>query len=805
MHFTLTRLTFGIAALLAYCLFVPALLPGGAAADPATPKGPVPGLSLSVAPPATADSPDTHRITDGGEHVAASQADLFPASERITAAGTAGGLLLLAATLGLVRSRRKAQSLRKSEILHRTIAENMHHWEFWTAPDGRWLFSSHACERISGYAAEAFKNDPDLFLNIITPGDQERYRQALRRENPDFQEFRIVTREGGICRVEFRCRQMRDAHGNLLSRHGTVRDITARRAAEERLWLAQYAIDSSSHAIGMATMEGDITYANQALQELFGYASDSEMIGRSLGSLLSNPADGQNLIEALQTGGNWHGELPAKTRQGSAFELEIQAFVTRDTHQTPLSLTAYFSDVTSKKAMEREIRQIAYCDALTGLPNRVALKNKLERALTHAARTAGAVAVLMLDLDDFKQINDTIGHAKGDELLLQLTGRLRTLLGDQDTLARLGGDEFVLVLPDVRTPSEAAEKTERILAFLNEKPFDLGECQFFSSASVGITLYPRDGDDAETLLKHADMAMYAAKHDGRNTYRFFSDEIHRKTIERHQLEAGLRRAIRNEEFFLEYQPQVELATGRVVAVEALVRWQHPETGVLSPGTFIAVAEETGLIHAMGEWILHTACHQAVQWQREGLPPMRLAVNLSAQQFRQPGLVERIEKTLGESGLAPHLLELEITESVFMENLEGAIEILVDLKTRAIQIAIDDFGTGYSSLSYLKNFPIDRIKIAQDFVRDIPADQDDATIVETIMVMANRLGLKVIAEGVETEEQVGFLHQRGCREMQGYYFARPMRAEKMQEFLASYDHRCTCINAATASAAASGRY
>ena len=388
----------------------------------------------------------------------------------------------------------------------------------------------------------------------------------------------------------------------------------------------------------------------------------------------------------------------------------------------------------------------------------------------------------MLDLDDFKQINDTSGHAKGDELLVQLTSRLRKLLSDSDTLARLGGDEFVLVFTDVQNFPEASHRADEILATLSEIPFDLGECQFFTSGSIGIALFPQNGRDSETLLKHADMAMYEAKKSGRNTYRFFTEEIHSKVIERHHLEAGLRRAIRHEEFFLVYQPQVDLRTGKIIAVEALVRWQHPENGVIPPGMFIPVAEETGLIHTMGNWILRTACHQAMKWRHMGLPPMRMAVNLSAQQFRQPGLVERIEQILELSGLEPHFLELEITESVFMENLDNAIELLVDLKMRGVQISIDDFGTGYSSLSYLKNFPIDRIKIAQDFVRDIPGDKDDSAIVETIMVMADRLGLRVIAEGVETKEQMTFLCQLGCFEMQGYYFARPMPVEKVTLFL-----------------------
>lgn len=702
--------------------------------------------------------------------------------------GSVFSLLLTSLLYAIKRCRSTANSLREKGKLFRTIADFTYDWEFWTAPDGKLVYTSPACKRITGYGSDDFEKDHHLLGKIIHPEDDNLYKQSLCHENSCFHQFRIITAHSETRWVEHLCRQICDASGKLLGLRSTIRDITERKLAEEKLLLAQYAIDSSSNPVGMATMEGIVTYANPAMLELFGYTSALEMLGKPFTSFLKQPQEGLRAIQVLKTEGTWQGELLAQRNQGSVFELEVQAFVTRNASQSPLSLTAYFSDVTSKKASDREIRQFAYCDALTGLPNRIALKKHMETALYQASLGSAGMAVYMLDLDDFKQINDTSGHAKGDELLVQLTSRLRNLLSGGDTLARLGGDEFVLVLNDVQSFSEAAHRADEMLAALSETPFDLGECQFFTSGSIGIALFPQNGRDSESLLKHADMAMYEAKKAGRNTYRFFTEEIHSKVIERHHLEAGLRRAIRNEEFFLVYQPQIDLRSGNIIALEALVRWQHPETGVIPPGMFIPVAEETGLIHAMGDWILHTACHQAMKWRHMGIPSMRMAVNLSAQQFRQPGLVERIEKTLELSGLEPHFLELEITESVFMENLDNAIELLVDLKMRGIQISIDDFGTGYSSLSYLKNFPIDRIKIAQDFVRDIPADRDDAAIVETIMAMADRLGLKVIAEGVETEEQMIFLRQRGCFEMQGYYFARPMPVEKVELFMSGHNNQ-----------------
>lgn len=531
--------------------------------------------------------------------------------------------------------------------------------------------------------------------------------------------------------------------------------------------------------------KGSLIHTSPACERISGYPSTAFKNNSDLLRRIIHPDDIQRYNQCLNENTPVFHEFRIIGCDGQPRWVELLSRHLQKEDGKNLGRHLTIRDITDQKAREQEVRRIAYSDALTGLPNRMALKKDMDKALAKASRNTAMVAVLMLDLDDFKQINDTTGHAKGDELLVLLTSRLREQLSTKDSLARLGGDEFVVVLNEINNAASAAEKARQILASLRDKPFDLVVAQVFASASIGIALFPQNGGDAETLLEHADMAMYEAKNVGRNTYRFFSDELHRRTIERHQLEAGLRRAVRNEEFFLVYQPQVDLCTGRVVALEALVRWQHPEAGVLLPSMFIPVAEETGLIHTMGEWILQTACHQAMQWQRMGLPPMRIAVNFSARQFRQPDLVERIEQILLESGLPPHHLELEITETVFMENLESAIETLVDLKTRTIKIAIDDFGTGYSSLNYLKNFPLDRLKIAQDFVRDIPDNEDDATIIETIMVMANRLGLKVLAEGVETHEQMAFLRQKGCHEMQGFYFASPMHAEKVADFLNQY--------------------
>jgi diguanylate cyclase (GGDEF)-like protein/PAS domain S-box-containing protein len=575
---------------------------------------------------------------------------------------------------------------------------------------------------------------------------------------------------------------LRDEKGAPATVLKIYRDITAMKQAQKDLHLAKYSIDSSITPFSMANLEGHLSYANRAFLDLWGYDHVEDILGRDLSYFHQNPKDVQAVIQQLGTKGSWQGEINSRRRDGSLFTAEVLAHVATDPNGVPLCLTGSFVDITDKLHSEREVQRQAYFDELTGLPNRALLADHMELAFSQARRCEEFAAVLLLDLDNFKQTNDTLGHAKGDLLLQQVALRLQSTLRKCDTLARWGGDEFVLLLTGMKSELATAKVANKILDLLTEQPFELNESEIFTSASAGIALFPRDGEDSETLLKHADIAMYEAKQDGRNDFHFFSKQMQQKAMARHRLEANMRRALRLDEFYMVYQPQVNLCSGQIVGVEALVRWQSDNLGLIPPSEFIPIAEETGLIRPLGEWILRTACQQAVSWQHANQPPLRLAVNLSVCQLRQPNLVELIDKILRETGLSPQLLELEITESVFMEQKESATLILGQLQQRGIQIAIDDFGTGYSSLSYLKNVPIDRIKIAQEFVRDIPQDPDDVAIVQAIIAMTSRLGLKQIAEGVETIDQLEFLRQHGCHDMQGYYFARPMRAEQLTDFL-----------------------
>ena len=431
------------------------------------------------------------------------------------------------------------------------------------------------------------------------------------------------------------------------------------------------------------------------------------------------------------------------------------------------------AEIAERRLADQRVVHMAHHDALTGLPNRTLLADRVGQAIARAHRRGGKLAVLFLDLDRFKNVNDSLGHAIGDLLLTAVAVRIQTCLREEDTAARLGGDEFIISLPDVTDAAEAAGVAGRILAEL-ARPFAIGEHQLHADGSIGIALYPRDGNTAETLMRNADTAMYHAKESGRANYQFFSAQMTERVSHRLSLETELRRALERGEFALHYQPLVNLPGARIEGAEALLRWPQSDRRLLPPAEFIPIAEDTGLIIPLGEWVLLEACAQAQAWQARHAG-LRVAVNLSARQFRQKDLIGMIERVLGETGLAPGLLELELTESMLMHHAEETVRILERLNEMGVRLAIDDFGTGYSSLSYLKRFPLHTLKVDRSFVRDISTDPDDAAIVTAIVAMARSLGLNVIAEGVETEEQAAFLSSLACHQAQGYYFGRPMPA------------------------------
>jgi len=442
------------------------------------------------------------------------------------------------------------------------------------------------------------------------------------------------------------------------------------------------------------------------------------------------------------------------------------------------------SEITERKLAEQRIQHIAHHDVLTGLPNRMLLQDRLSQAIAYANRSGHPLWVMLIDLDRFKFVNDTMGHKAGDLLLKTIASRLQSSVRESDTVARLSGDEFVAILSEYPDESLSPDIVGRVMRALSQ-PVLLEGKEFAVTCSIGVAVYEADGTPAQHLIEHADIAMYSAKKLGRNCYQFYQPEMNEEAQERLRIEGALRKALERGEFVLHYQPQADLGSGEIVGVEALLRWQHPELGMVPPDRFIGLAEETGLIVPIGAWVLQTACAQARAWLDEGLPELRMSVNLSARQFAQPGLVDAIGKVLAETGLPPRCLELELTESVFMNDVAKAVGLLHELKALGVTLSIDDFGTGYSSFSYLRNFPIDVLKIDRSFVGDIRSEADEAdqaAIVVSIIALARNLKLRVIAEGVETEAQLGFLRGHGCDEMQGYFFSRPIAAEGLQKML-----------------------
>ncbi len=439
------------------------------------------------------------------------------------------------------------------------------------------------------------------------------------------------------------------------------------------------------------------------------------------------------------------------------------------------------TDITARKLTEQRIQHVAQHDVLTGLPNRSLLQDRLSQAVAYSVRTGHPVWVMLIDLDRFKFVNDSMGHKAGDVLLMTIAARLRSALRDIDTVARLSGDEFVVILSEHADELLTPEIVQRLMDAIAQ-PVLLGTKEFFVTCSIGVAVHAADGAAADSLIEHADIAMYRAKKLGRNNYQFYTPAMNEEAMERVRIESALRNALERNEFVLHYQPQVDLASGQIVGMEALIRWQHPELGVVAPSRFISVAEETGLIVAIGAWVMRTACHQNKLWQDAGLGRLRVAVNLSARQFGAPNLLADITAVLAQTGLDAACLEIELTESLFMSDVNLAVEVLHGMKSLGVNLSIDDFGTGYSSLSYLSRFPIDVLKIDRSFVSDIARDASDAAIVASIIALAHNLKLSVIAEGVETAEQLDYLRRHGCNEMQGYYFSRPLAADDFEQLL-----------------------
>lgn len=557
---------------------------------------------------------------------------------------------------------------------------------------------------------------------------------------------------------------------------------------DESFELLKDAIDCLPIGTGItiSDVQGKIIYVNAVEAELHGYGP-GELEG--LDARILAPRCRQNPFPPLNYAkiGYWKRECLNIRKDGHEFPVQLTSVPMRDAHGKCIGVITACEDITGRKDSEKKIEHLAYYDSITGLPNRALLMDRLRQALALAQREGRELALLFLDLDNFKDLNDTKGHDIGDKFLREVAKRLSSCVGESNTLARIGGDEFVIVLTAVHAEEEAAATTARRVQALFADPFVIEGEEFYSSTSIGIALYPEDGTDVECLLKCADAAMYHAKHEGKSNYQFFSQEMNSRIMRRVALENSMRQGLTRGEFTLHYQPQWDLKSGSLTGVEALLRWNSAEFGNVGPDEFIPIAESSGLIFELGEMALQAACLQARSWA-ERYGELKVAVNISGRQMRQPDFLQTVERIICETGVAPCSLELEFTEGVIMEKAEKNIDTLLALKKIGLRLSIDDFGTGYSSLNYLKHFPIDAIKIDRSFIADVESDSDDAAITEAIICMGHSLKLKVIAEGVENNAQLQFLKDRRCDEAQGFFLALPMSAHELTRFLGNIQRK-----------------
>jgi diguanylate cyclase (GGDEF)-like protein/PAS domain S-box-containing protein len=596
--------------------------------------------------------------------------------------------------------------------------------------------------------------------------------------------FDCLRADGRKIPIELRLILVWDEHGTFEGILGVGRDISQQRRAEKDLRMAATVFEHSTSAILITDPAGYIVQANDAFSRVSGY--DVSEVLDQLPTMLTvddqQEAHLRYIIKQLHQRSSWEGEVWLKRRSGEHYPAWVGITAVLDDEGDLASYVCFFSDISERKASEQRIHRLAYYDALTHLPNRTLFQDRLHTALQQAERQQAWVVLMFLDLDRFKPINDSLGHAAGDRMLQEMASRLLGCVDDDDTVARMGGDEFTLLLQPRATRQIALNRAihvaEQILGSL-VKPFVLEGREFFVTASIGIALSPQDGNELSQLMKNADTAMYHAKERGKNNFQFYQADMNATALERLELESDLRHALEQEEFTLYYQPQFSGDGKRLTGAEALLRWNHPRRGLVPPGDFIPVLEELGLVVEVGDWVLIEACRQLKSWHQAKVRVPKVSVNISARQFSDGQLGTRIANILKDTGLPPACLELELTESILMREVNEAMLILDGLKRLGLSIAIDDFGTGYSSLNYLKQFPIDVLKIDRTFVDGLPSGEQDAQIARAIIAMAHSLNLSVIAEGVETHEQLEFLREHGCDEVQGYLFGRPMPPNRFE--------------------------
>jgi len=654
-------------------------------------------------------------------------------------------------------------------------------------PSLRFTYVSKNAGKISGHEAAEWLSNPDFWEGPLATDRRRLLRLLpLGQCNPSTgvvsTEHRIVSPTGNV--IWLLNRLTVTENDGVITLRGIIVDNTDRKREYEELELAAEVFENSLLGILIASRDGTILRVNSAFSSLLGYTAE-ELVGSKTSAIdsdMNDPAVAMTVRTSLRTTGKWQGEIHTWTKHGDQLVLMNDMSLVYGDRGRPKGVIVICKDITTQKVSEHQLYQMAHFDHLTQLPNRRTFSDRIQHAITIAERQQSELALMFLDLDHFKTINDTLGHSVGDRVLSTVASRISTCLRSSDTVARVGGDEFVVLLEDAYAASGTIEQIAQKLCHSVSESIQVNGVDLFVGLSIGISLFPQDGTDSETLLRNADTAMYRAKLAGRSCWRFFNESMARDAARRLDLRMALRHAIERDEMVLHYQPQRSLHTGAIIGVEALIRWQRPGVGTVSPLEFIPISEESNLIVPLGYWVLRTACTQSVAWIRDKNLRLRMGVNVTAKQIHEDGFVEQVRAILQSTGLPPELLELEITESSILDNIDEAASRLSQLKKLGVSVAIDDFGTGYSSLSYLSQLPIDRLKIDQSFVRDTPADLHDCAIVRTIIAMSDNLGLSVIAEGVESDAQSQFLVAEGCDEIQGYLLSAPMPADALAEML-----------------------
>jgi diguanylate cyclase (GGDEF)-like protein/PAS domain S-box-containing protein len=683
------------------------------------------------------------------------------------------------------------EKIRQSEERYRTIIEQMEDGYFEIDLRGVFTFVNNAeCRNIGYSREEIIGKDSHLF------GDENTYKTMTKFFTDIYKtgksvyayDIELIKKDGTKAYNEISAALIRNAQGEPSGFRGIARDVTERKLLEEKIRQSEERyrtiIEEMEEWYFETDLTGNITFFNDIFANVLGY-SQKKLTGLNFRDFIKKE-ESESVYrlfnQVFKTGKSTKNFPYAFVRpDGTVTSAEFSIFPKWDKEAKIVGFRGVGHDITERKRAEEKIQYMATHDALTGLPNRLMFSQLLNHAIQSAKRYQRQFAIFFIDLDRFKTINDSLGHAAGDQLLQEIALRFKQSLRAVDVVGRLGGDEFVILIEEISDSSQIATVAHKILTAAIKPMVLLGEeCRV--TASIGISMYPKDAEDEQALMQNADIAMYLAKEEGKNNYQFYSEDIQSKSIERLSIETNLRFALERNELSLHYQAKVDFKTNAITGVEALLRWQNPYLGSVTPTQFIPVAEESWLIIPIGRWVIRTACAQNVAWQRDGLPPVCMAVNLSPRQLMDEFLIEDIKNALNDSGMAPNLLELEITESMVMHNPTRMIAVLAKIKNLGVRLAIDDFGTGYSSLGQLKHFPIDTLKVDRSFIRNIPQDAEDKAITEAIIAMGKTLSLTVVAEGVETIEQLNFLKDHSCDEMQGFYFSKPIAPDQFAELL-----------------------